>query len=602
MQAITHAIGRLENHIGLYELVQIPILALLLSAAFLRPALGSRAFARLEGALARIADRPVLATASIFLFVLIGRLALLPVLGTAQPIVPDDGSLLLQASTLAAGRLSNPPLPSNFEAIYVLLNPAFASMYPVLRTLPMALGQMAGIGFWGGLLVCVAAVCALVYWALKAWVPASFAYVTAIIVAIRLGFFSSWINMYYGPAFTALGGLVLLGAYARVRRRPSLTSGALLGLGVLILMTTRPFEGLLAAAPFGVALVIDFFKATDKKPLFAAGAAAGLFVVAGLGLTAAGDRAVAGDWRMSPYNLYVKTAVADPAFFVSPRGDPKFGDVRYVQDRRELDLDIQAYERRGSLKGWLRAEEHRLHSYGVFYLGFALLIPFMVGLYAMRRDPVPLASLGLLLAGLTQVTWDHPQYLSPGFGVVMLCVAAGLAALRRWSPGERPIGLALSRLVPLAVVIGAALPLSSAIAGRPQMLAGLNLLQDNVCCWIRLPSLHGAVDQELAVEPLGQIVAVDSGPRANPHLPVIFNLADPAREHVIWIHDDPQANAQAFARYPGRKAWWLGWRDDGAPCLRPYDAQFGGGASHDERPTGVCTPWTSPLWPAAAGR
>ncbi|HEX4180764.1 MAG TPA: hypothetical protein VHY32_08235 [Caulobacteraceae bacterium] len=599
MHQVDHIVAALLSQLGLYECLQAPVVVGLGLLAFLHPRFGAGTFGWIERAITWIAARPVIAAASIALFVVGGRLLLIPFLGTAQPSAPDDGSIMLQAATYLTGHLGNAKLPPDFESIYVVTSPSYASMYPVLRSLPLVVGALIGVGFWGGILLCMAALCVAVYLVLRAWIAPQFAYVAALVLAIRVGFFSFWVNMFYGPAFTALGGVLLIGAYAWIRRRPTLPRGALLGLSVMILMTTRPFEGMLAAAPVGVALVVDFLRSApaERRAFLSCGAMAGLLVAGGLALTAASNQAVTGNWRETPYDFYRKATASVPAFFVSKRTDPRLSTVRYEQTRAALHLEDKWYERGGQATRLVPAEGHKLLSYWNFYIGFALLAPFLIGLYVLRNQVALLGCLGVLIGGLMLVTWDHPQYPSPATGVFLLYEGAGLMALRRWSPGGRPVGLALSRLLPTALVIGALLPLSTTILGYPDLQFGINNSAYSSCCWIRKPSLRSQIEDRVGAGPNGQMVVVDNGPRADPRLVTVFNLADIARQHVVWIDDDPRYNAAAFAKYPNRTLWWLGWQDDGKPCLTPYADQFGppaqasaAGAAHDEHPRGRCAP------------
>jgi hypothetical protein len=50
-----------------------------------------------------------------------------------------------------------------------------------------------------------------VYWMVREWMNAKYAFIAAFIVIIRYGLFSLWVNAYWGGAFTALGGVLLLG-------------------------------------------------------------------------------------------------------------------------------------------------------------------------------------------------------------------------------------------------------------------------------------------------------------------------------------------------------------------------------------------------------
>ena len=78
-----------------------------------------------EVAIGRLARRSWLACGTVVFFVLASRLVVLGVLPIPEPMIRNEFSHLLNAKTLALGRVGNPTHPEwiHFEAPYIIHNP-----------------------------------------------------------------------------------------------------------------------------------------------------------------------------------------------------------------------------------------------------------------------------------------------------------------------------------------------------------------------------------------------------------------------------------------------------------------------------------------------
>ena len=113
-------------------------------------------------------------------------------------------------------------------------------------------------------------------------------------------------------------------------------------------------------------------------------------------------------------SLYRQTAAEVPAFLTESRNPQSGSSARYAKTRFDLDMEASAYNRRATWAGILSAEAYRLRNDWNLYVGFALLIPFVVGIYALREEPTLLLAAAALWAGLSVVTWGHANYAAPG--------------------------------------------------------------------------------------------------------------------------------------------------------------------------------------------
>jgi hypothetical protein len=563
----------LASRFGVYELATAPLTVLMIALAVWSTFRPMRFLSDLEAALARIARNPTLSVTLILVFAIGGPLALRPLIGIPDPVIPDEFVLMMQAKTYLRGQFANAALTPNFETPWVLLSPTYAAQYYVLRCVPLVIGYALGIGAWGGVLLSVALLPLAVFWMVRTWISPGFALVAALIVTLRFGLFTLWVNSYMDPVLTALGSVLLVGSYKVLRSRPTLIAGAAFGVGLALLITTRPYDGFLFGAPIATALAIDFVRSTSAaRKAAAVPAALALALLAGaVGLTFAQNEAVTGDWKTFPAVLYRDQMSVAPFSFI-PTWRPSADHApRYDWTRRNLDFDAAQYQRRQTARTIVSAETFRFGNYWCFYLGFALTLPFILGLWFLRREPPLLISGALVGFGLAILSFDLSHYASAGFGLVILSVMLGFRALRGWRPSGRPFGLALSRTLPLTLVLAAAVPLRAAFSGPPTT----SIYSDNAvnasCCWLWPRSLHNAVNSEL--DRLGDrhLVIADTGPQSPGDEVLIANDPDLDSARTIWINADPEYDRATIDPYPGRRVWRLSWLD-GRPCLQELKA------------------------------
>jgi hypothetical protein len=572
----------LEELVGLHGLVEWAVLGAVLGLVAWRPRAVQAALAALEARLQPWTDRctkqPALAVLLVGLLAIGLRAAVLPWLGAPAPSIHDEQSLLLQAQTYAAGRLANPTHPfwPHFESFHINQVPAYASMYFPGRGLLLAVGLWLAQEPWLGVWLSMTLMCMAVVWMLQAWVSAPLALLGGLIVVLRFGVFSYWINSYWGGAFTALGALLVVGALPRVLRAPAwptrLALGAVMGLGALILMTTRPFEGFLICVPVALALLVAWVrqawpigKPDVNAPTPSLRVLAGrtvlpvvlpalLFTTFGAAMLLVYNQATTGQAGKTPYALNRETYSSAPAFLVSPPVASAQRGPAYFRDF--YAAEAKPYERKDSVRGWVAGVAGKLYHTWNFYLGPLLTLPFLVGLWRTRQDAFVVGGIAVFAVGYALETWNFPHYTAPLMPLLWIVLLRGLGGLRH--AGER--GLMLARALPLALAATLLLPLAAVTSGQPSMEANTH---SRACCAIADTSLREQLQSQLHALPGQDLVLVTDGPHNPLHFELVYNVADIDRAAIVWARRlSPQQDAALQAYFADRQPWHFEWRPD----------------------------------------
>ena len=505
-----------------------------LIAALVRPRSGGRFFAAIEHSGRALARHTGLTLLAVTLAPIVLRALLVPVLPYPQPIVPDEFSYLLAGDTFAHGRLANAPhaLGEFFESPYVLQRPVYASMYPPMQGLFLALGEWLGRPWFG---VCLSAglMCGALFWMLRGWFPPGWALLGAAIAVMRLGIFSYWMNSHWGGAPSALGGALAAGALPRLWRRPRAWHAAAMGLGFVILANSRPYEGFFFALPLAIGL--GWHGAWRRM--------APAVCVLAIGAAATGyyNQSITGKPWITPQWLAYRTYAASPMFvFQKPRPEPVYPHAAL------RDFYAGPLARAGAPPMWLR-----LGLAYWFFLGPLLAVPFVLGSAAWfsRKRAVLMAALVAVIGAIALENFaTQPHYYAPATCAIYAALVASLRRLRHWRWRVRPVGLLLARMTPAlcAIMIGvrlAAAPLDLALPLWPYT-------------WADAPAgnLHRARMQYVLAgssEPV--LVLVRYHARPGPRNQWVYNEADIDHAPVVWAHDLEGRNQRLLDYFHGRR-------------------------------------------------
>lgn len=544
--------------------VLLPIAGSLLLLALFLPRFTSKVFQAIESYLSRFAERKTLSIIALFFIVIGVRLAVLPKLPVPVPGIHDEYSYLLLGDTLVHGRLANPPHPMwiSFESFHINWFPTYASKYPPGQGAVLALGQLLG-NPWIGVLISAAAMCAAILWMLQAWLPARWALLGAVLVALKFGIASYWINSYWGGALAATGGALVLGAMPRIVRRARTRDALLLGLGMAILANTRPLEGFLFCLP-----VAGWFlwwlagktksSAPPRTRVLRVFAPLAVLLMLTTSFLAYYNWRLTGNALLFPHVLNSRTYRTTGLFLWERPKQPltyhnrQFEDFYNGWEREDYD-NTWADVRKVSIEKMMRG--------GSTYIwwGALLLLPGLPFVFFDRKMRLPLLIFLLGTAAFLALIWSFPHYAAPLTCVIFLLLVQAIRHLRTNRPGGRPIGLALSWAILslLAADVGLSVrqhicdPLQWTCQGDPSRAA----IQNNLS---KMPGKH--------------LVIVSYEPDHNLHDEWVYNGAEIDAAKVLWARDvDPIQNAKLFAYFKDRHIWFVN-PDINNSDLIPYPA------------------------------
>ncbi len=521
----------------------------------------------------RVAQRPWSAAALVAIVSLGVNAAVAGRHGIPAPRVHDEFSYLLAADTFAHGRLTNPTpaCADSFQSPHVLVRPTYASKYPPGQAVALAAGQLLGRPVYGAWLSAAVAAVA-VGWMLAAFVGPEWALLGGLVAAVHPQLVD-WGGVYWGGSVAVIGGALVVGGWGRLMRRPvpaaggsqrtvdpngttivntvpglppaagtdpgaSTAAAAALGVGLVVLANSRPYEGLVLAVPLWVVLA---WRLVGTRGLEPAAAVALLGVlVAGGAATGWYDHRVTGHAGRLPFAEYAGQFDVYPKFWFLPRHAPPaepnavMAEVHAVKERGRFDLLRTWPGRAATAVEWAR----RL--WAMHARPAVLLVP-LAAAGLVRPARWAWAVVGLFLVGLMAENWFLPHYAAPVVPVVVLLMVMGWRRLAEWDGPAGPFARRLGRGVAVGFFVAAGLsalaPADPALRRfarddllreRPELAAGRQLV------FVRYAADHPVEDEW------------------------VYNGADLAGQRVLWARSlGPTQDAAVAAAYGPRRAWVL---------------------------------------------
>jgi hypothetical protein len=422
------------------------------------------------------------------------------------PVVTDEFAYLLASQTFAEGRLTNPQhsLWRTLQAEHILDSPSYMAKYPPAQGLALAAGRVAFGDPWWGVWIPFACGAAAVCWMLQAWTSARWAFLGGLMTAVHPAMHNhltfdwhtmhlfSWTQSFWGGGVAMLGSALFLGGVRRmaVRLRPWPCFWTCAGL--VILANSRPFEGLLVAAPTLAFLLYLFARRVwiERTETVASllGKLAGPtlipLAVAMIGM-AEYNRAVTGSWHRFPYVAYEHRHTLTPLFWWQPRRAVSHDDLAVMV------WDYSHFQHRPNTTGdyatWkdvLAVSYDKIQTTTSYFFGMRhwyLVAPFLLlvggATLAMAKgawDRLAIAACVVFVAGVVQSTYYLPHYAAPVYPLLLYLwcrfLRVGSLPGRRGSWPRRLVAAGflvwwIARFLP----VGPAPPMPSPIALRQEL-------------------------------------------------------------------------------------------------------------------------------------
>ncbi len=495
---------------------------------------------------------------------LIGRALLLPWVGIPQPRIDDEYSHLLLADTLSHFRLTNPTPPAwqHFETFQVNLTPTYHSKYAVAQGLALGFGKIVFHQPWIGVYLSTAILCGAICWALQAFVPPGWALLGGLLATFRFAFLSYWMNSFWGGSMAALGGALALGSVVRLfdapqtaRHRALLAS--LFAVSLLLLATSRPYEGLAFSIPLLVYFGYNFIhglraKEIDFRSIVLPMAVIG---VAGLLFVSYYNQRTTGNPLLLPHVLNERTYSPFPLFlWQKAKPDMTFRDPAFAKffAVTKAEYDYQATK---SLSGLCGLEAARFGSNWFFYVGVALAFPALLGILSSARTPrlrVVLFAAASTALALALCIYNLQHYAAPATVTLYVFVVEGFRYLwQQPGRGER------------AFVIGVCLTVVIASMTRQTGNTAVNAA-------FAFPDSRRLIAQQIETKPGKHLVLVSYD--LDHHYPgdeLVHNGADFPSEKILWARSKGVGNDSDLCQAYADRTFWAVTSDDVSFSLHP---------------------------------
>jgi hypothetical protein len=370
--------------------------------------------------------KPNLSIAALGCAAFLGCFAIACLVHEPVPRIHDEFSYALMSDTFASGHVAtpSPPLPEFFDTFHVLMRPVYASKYFPAQGVFLAIGEKLtghpAVGVW----LSSALACAATCWMLHAWAGPAWGMLGGFLMLVQIGVYSYWSQSYWGGMVAALGGALLFGAARRLWDRLSWQYAVWLAVGLVILVNSRPLEGLLAAIPVGGLLLLRFAReGVWKTPEFwyRVMLPAGTILILGAVATGAYNRAITGSIWEPPYLLHERQYQESPQFSFLPLRPKITYSSPWLQYYYEVK-EMRPYMSQRTPANLMITAARKLMTWWAFYCGVLLSAPLVLPVL-LRRGWIRYAQVAVLAGFVLVAAIYEPRFEATRFMIDVLAAA-----------------------------------------------------------------------------------------------------------------------------------------------------------------------------------
>ena len=391
--------------------------------------------------------------------------------------------------------------------------------------------------------------CSSMCWMLMAWMPPRWALIGGILAAIHPTIVE-WSQTYWGGSVAMLGGALLLGAAGRLAKHSRVRDSLLMGVGLLVLANSRPYEGLVLSILVLSALLLRLISRRGpawRISLTRIVLPSSIVLVVGAASMCYYNYRVTRSALRLPYSLHEESyGIAPPFLWMEAKPIPEY---RHAQIKNFHERIFKEYYHLIKSVHLILLLILRVILCEILLLNvLAVMTP--IGLFAFlwsaRRPEHRFISLGWLFFTLAILpeTWIHSHYFAPAFGLALLLTMQALRLLWLWR--GVPVGRLITRS---SLVLCIAWLLPSGLS-----LSDLNNREE----WRRQISRRDSILERLEGEGGHHLVIVRYGANHDTDAEWVYNAADIDSAKVVWAREmGPDQDRELLNYFKGRRVWLL---------------------------------------------